>query len=60
LARVYKAQAEARRDLVQDIHVALWRNLAVFDGRCSLRTRVYRVAHNTAAGRGACSNALMR
>ncbi len=49
LARAYEAEAETRRDLVQDIHVALWRSLGVFDGRCSLRTWVYRVAHNTAA-----------
>ncbi|HXA38634.1 MAG TPA: sigma-70 family RNA polymerase sigma factor [Phenylobacterium sp.] len=49
LARAYEAQVEARRDLVQDIHVAVWRSLAGFDGRCSLRTWVYRVAHNTAA-----------
>jgi RNA polymerase sigma-70 factor, ECF subfamily len=49
VARAYEADAETRRDLIQDIHVALWRSLAVFDGRCSLRTWVYRVAHNTAA-----------
>ena len=49
LARAYEAQADVRGDLVQDIHLALWRSLAVFDGRCSLRTWVYRVAHNTAA-----------
>ncbi len=29
--------------------MALWRSLGAFDGRCSLRTWVYRVAHNTAA-----------
>jgi RNA polymerase sigma-70 factor (ECF subfamily) len=46
LARAYEADPEARRDLVQDIHVAVWRSLAVFNGRCSLRTWVYRVAHN--------------
>jgi RNA polymerase sigma-70 factor, ECF subfamily len=49
LARAYEAQADARRDLIQDIHVAIWRSLETFDGRCSLRTWVYRVAHNTAA-----------
>jgi RNA polymerase sigma-70 factor (ECF subfamily) len=49
LARAYEAGADARGDLIQDIHVALWRSLAAFDGRCSLRTWVYRVAHNTAA-----------
>jgi RNA polymerase sigma factor (sigma-70 family) len=49
LARAYEAEADTRIDLIQDIHVALWRSLGAFDGRCSLRTWVYRVAHNTAA-----------
>jgi RNA polymerase sigma-70 factor (ECF subfamily) len=48
LARAYEPDADRRRDLLQDIHVALWRSLERFDGRCSLRTWVYRVAHNTA------------
>jgi RNA polymerase sigma-70 factor (ECF subfamily) len=48
LARGYESQPERRQDLLQDIHVALWRSFALFDGRCSLRTWVYRVAHNTA------------
>ena len=39
----------ARADLLQDMHVAPWRSLSRFDGRCSLSTWVYRVAHNTAA-----------
>lgn len=29
--------------------MALWRSFASFDGRCSVRTWVYRVAHNVAA-----------
>jgi RNA polymerase sigma-70 factor (ECF subfamily) len=49
LARAYEADAEIRRDLLQEIHVALWRSLRSFDNRCSIRTWVYRVAHNTAA-----------
>jgi RNA polymerase sigma-70 factor (ECF subfamily) len=49
LARAYEADADTRGDLIQDIHVAVWRSLGAFDGRCSLRTWVYRVAHNTAA-----------
>lgn len=49
LARGYEADPDLRRDLRQDIHTELWRSLARFDGRCSLRTWVYRVAHNTAA-----------
>jgi RNA polymerase sigma-70 factor (ECF subfamily) len=49
LARGYEADPELRRDLLQDIHIALWRSLARFDGRCSERTWVYRVAHNIGA-----------
>jgi RNA polymerase sigma factor (sigma-70 family) len=49
LARATEANAERRRDLLQDMHVALWRSFASFDGRCSERTWVYRVAHNVAA-----------
>jgi len=51
LAAGYERDPEARRDLLQDIHVALWRSLARYDGRCSLRTWVYRVANNTAISR---------
>ncbi len=49
LARAYEAEAENRRDLLQEIHIALWRSFAGFDGRCSMRTWVYRVAHNVAS-----------
>jgi RNA polymerase sigma-70 factor (ECF subfamily) len=48
LARVYEANPDRRRDLVQDMHVALWRSFAQFSGQCSQRTWVYRVCHNTA------------
>jgi RNA polymerase sigma-70 factor (ECF subfamily) len=48
LARGYEADEARRQDLVQEIHVALWRSFASFDGRCSLRSWVYRVAHNVA------------
>lgn len=48
MASAYEANPEERRDLLQDIHVALWRSFIGFDGRCSLRTWVYRVAHNVA------------
>jgi len=48
LARGYEMDAERRRDLLQEIHVALWVSLENFDGRCSLRTWVYRVANNVA------------
>jgi len=49
MARAYEADPELRRDLLQEIHIALWRSLARFDGRCSERTWVYRVAHNMGA-----------
>ena len=49
LALAYEADANVREDLLQDIHLAIWRSFAGFDGRCSIRTWVYRVAHNTAA-----------
>lgn len=49
LARAWEANPDLRRDLLQEIHIALWRSLEAFDGRCSLRTWVYRVAHNAAS-----------
>jgi RNA polymerase sigma-70 factor, ECF subfamily len=49
LARAYEADPDIRRDLVQEIHIALWRSLEGFDQRCSLRTWIYRVAHNVGA-----------
>ncbi len=50
LARAYELDPDARRDLLQDIHLHLWRSFEYFDQRCSLRTWVYRVAHNVATG----------
>jgi RNA polymerase sigma-70 factor, ECF subfamily len=49
LARAYEADPETRRDLLQEIHLALWRSLESFDSRCSLRTWIYRVAHNVSS-----------
>jgi RNA polymerase sigma-70 factor (ECF subfamily) len=49
LARAYEADPELRRDLLQEIHLALWRSLESFQSRCSLRAWIYRVAHNVAA-----------
>ncbi|HEV2273730.1 MAG TPA: sigma-70 family RNA polymerase sigma factor [Acidobacteriaceae bacterium] len=49
LVRAYEADPETRRDLLQEIHLALWRSLDSFDSRCSLRTWIYRVAHNVAS-----------
>jgi RNA polymerase sigma-70 factor, ECF subfamily len=48
LAQCYEVDA-AQQDLLQEIHLALWRSFGGFDSRCSLRTWVYRVAHNVAA-----------
>ena len=49
LAGSYELDAHKRQDLLQNIHLNLWRSLDRFDGQCSLRTWVYRVAHNVAA-----------
>ena len=47
LARRY-AGPEDWRDLVQEMHLQLWRSFASFDGRAQRTTWVYRVALNTA------------
>ena len=49
LVRGFEADADRRRDLLQEIHIELWRSLALFEEQCSLRTWVYRVAHNVYA-----------
>jgi RNA polymerase sigma-70 factor (ECF subfamily) len=49
LVQAYEGQPDRQGDLLQDIHLALWQSFAAFEGRCSMRTWVYRVAHNTAA-----------
>ncbi len=49
LARSYEVDDHKRQDLLQDIHLNLWRSFERFNGHCSLRTWVYRVAHNVAA-----------
>lgn len=49
LARGYEADPEKRRDLLQEIHLALWRSFKAFHGACSLRTWIYRIAHNAGA-----------
>jgi RNA polymerase sigma-70 factor (ECF subfamily) len=48
VARAYEADPDKRRDLLQENRVALWQRFENFEGRCSLKTWVYRVAHNTA------------
>jgi RNA polymerase sigma-70 factor, ECF subfamily len=49
LARAHEADASLQQDLLQEIHLAVWRSLPAHQGRCSLRTWVFRVAHNVAA-----------
>lgn len=49
LARHHAHDGDEAQDLLQDIAFALWRSLPSFRGDCSLRTWVYRVAHNRAA-----------
>ena len=46
--RAYVAQRADQDDLLQDIWLALWQALPRFRGDCTLRTFVYRVAHNRA------------
>jgi RNA polymerase sigma-70 factor (ECF subfamily) len=36
LARAHEADAHLQQDLLQEIHIALWRSLAAFGERCSL------------------------
>jgi RNA polymerase sigma-70 factor (ECF subfamily) len=42
----YESEPHRRHDLLQTIHLEVWKSLVNFDARCSLRTWVYRVAHN--------------
>jgi RNA polymerase sigma-70 factor, ECF subfamily len=49
LVRAYEANPDKQGDLLQEVHLALWQSFQNYEERCSLRTWVYRVAHNTAA-----------
>jgi len=49
LARAHEADRALQQDLLQEIHLALWRSLPAFNHHCSLKTWVYRVAHNAAS-----------
>ena len=48
MAMSYERDDAAREDLEQDICVALWQALPSFRGDCSMRTFVFRIAHNRA------------
>jgi RNA polymerase sigma-70 factor (ECF subfamily) len=45
----YEFDPHLRQDLLQEMHLALWRSLEHFRGQCSLRTWVFRVVCNVAA-----------
>lgn len=42
----YERDPVLRRELLQEVHVALWQSFASYQAQCSLRTWAYRVAHN--------------
>ncbi|MFN9543071.1 MAG: RNA polymerase sigma factor [Alphaproteobacteria bacterium] len=49
IARTCEADPDRRRDVLQDMHVAIWKSHRLYDGRCSERTWIYRIATNVAA-----------
>ena len=48
LASSYELNAHAREDLLQEIRLAIWVALPRFRGESSLRTFLFRIAHNRA------------
>lgn len=48
LAATYTRPTGERKDLVQDIALAIWTALPRFRGECSERTFLFRIAHNRA------------
>ena len=48
LANVYVTNDADRDELLQDIAIGIWKGLPSFRGKSSLRTWVYRIAHNIA------------
>jgi RNA polymerase sigma-70 factor, ECF subfamily len=42
----YERDPSKRQELLQEVHLALWKSMAGFRDQCSLRTWVYRVANN--------------
>jgi len=48
LSCAYERHVDKRRELLHEIHIALWRSFERYEARCSVRTWVYRVAHNVA------------
>jgi RNA polymerase sigma-70 factor (ECF subfamily) len=48
LCRAYASSPADRDDLFQEVFLAVWRALPAFRGDASMRTWVYRIAHNVA------------
>jgi RNA polymerase sigma factor (sigma-70 family) len=48
IARSYETDPGRAEDLVQDIHLAVWRALPRFNADAGLRTYIARIAHNRA------------
>ena len=52
VAATYEAEASRRDDLFQEICLAIWRALSSFRGESSMRTFVFRIAHNRGLSHG--------
>jgi RNA polymerase sigma-70 factor (ECF subfamily) len=48
VARAHESDRGRAEELIQDIHLAVWRALPKFRGEANLRTYVARIAHNRA------------
>ena len=47
LCCMYSGDADLRKDLMQDIFIRVWENMASFRGEASMGTWIYRIALNT-------------
>jgi len=52
VAASYEADPTLREDLFQEIGLAIWRALPAFRGEASMRTFVFRIAHNRGLSHG--------
>jgi RNA polymerase sigma-70 factor (ECF subfamily) len=52
VAATYEADPDLREDLFQEIGLAIWRALPAFRGDASMRTFVFRIAHNRGLSHG--------
>lgn len=46
LTLAYESDEELRKDLFQEIMIAIWQALSRFKGKSSIKTYIYRIAHN--------------